>query len=118
PEDDQRRKPSYRFDQADVRWLQAAVSFARAGLNIAGAYDWGSAARLVLGRPGREGVHVKLRDAQKMHAAGDLIAQGLQHSLQCRDLALAETDDDREWMPNPLQKNHPMPLQVDEQLYE
>ena len=26
---------------------------------------------------------------------------------------LAETDDDREWVPNPKQQSHPMPLPVD-----
>ncbi len=27
-------------------------------------------------------------------------------------------DDEREWLPNPRQKNHPLPLPVDEVLYQ
>ena len=30
---------------------------------------------------------------------------------------LAETDDDREWVPNPRQKSYAMPLAVDDKLY-
>jgi hypothetical protein len=35
----------------------------------------------------------------------------------CRKAYLAETDDEREWLPNPRQKNHPLPLPVDDELY-
>ena len=31
---------------------------------------------------------------------------------------LAEVDDDREWLPNPKQKSHAMPLTVDDALFD
>src|SRR5262249_14948635 len=39
-------------------------------------------------------------------------------SDRSRAAYLAETDDDREWVPNPHQKNHPMPLEMDQQIYD
>jgi hypothetical protein len=119
PPGDPRRKPTFHLDVADVHWLRAAVSFGRAGVQVAQAYDWTALAPVVIRRGrGIQEVRIKLRDPKKMHRAGDLIALGLSESLACRDAALAELDDDREWMPNPRQKSHPMPLEVDAELYE
>jgi len=42
---------------------------------------------------------------------------GLGFAERCRAAYLAETDDDREWVPNPRQKSYAMPLEVDVQLY-
>ena len=44
--------------------------------------------------------------------------RGLGHSDASRRAYLEETDDEREWLPNPRQKNHPLPLPVDAALYE
>ena len=40
PEGDPRRKPTFRFDDGDVAWARAVVSFERAMLDVLLAYDW------------------------------------------------------------------------------
>lgn len=113
-EDDARRRPTFRFDVADVAWLRALIHFQRAVLAVGGAYDpnftWRSrhAQSLVL----------KLRDPKKLLAAQALVLSGLTHAEHCRALVLAETDDEREWLPNPKQKSHALPLPVDDALFE
>jgi hypothetical protein len=50
--------------------------------------------------------------------AGELALVALGHAERCRKAYLAETDDDREWVPNPRQRDHPLPLPVDAALYD
>lgn len=116
PEDDPRRKPTFRFDRADVYWLQAMVSFQRAGLAILNGFDLGNASGLIRG--GAEALTLKLRNPEELERARTSILAGLEQARSCRTAALAELDDDREWLPNPRQKNHAMPLKVDEALYD
>src|SRR5262249_5702622 len=47
-----------------------------------------------------------------------LILDGLGYADRCRAAYLAETDDTREWLPNPRQHDHPIPLEVDAALYQ
>jgi len=115
PKDDPRRKPTFRFDVGDVHWARAMIAYQRAILDIALAYRFDdianaphSDARLV----------IRLADASRLKSARARILEGLEHSARERDAYLAEKDDDREWVPNPHQKNHPLPLPVDEALYE
>jgi hypothetical protein len=61
---------------------------------------------------------LKLGQPERIQAARERILFGLDQSEKSRRLYLAETDDDREWVPNPRQKNHPLPLPVDAALYE
>lgn len=118
-EDDPRRKPTFRFDVGDVTWARAFVAFQRAAMDVLLAYDWTEVTKLAEGRrrdrPRR--VVLRLRDAGRMTAARSLLLQGLDLSDACRRAYEAEADDDREWVPNPRQRSHPLPLPVDEPLY-
>jgi len=117
-EDDPRRKPTFRFDDGDIAWARAFVAFERAALDVALAYDWSDAAKIA----SRHGdmpakIVVRLVDPGRIEAARARILEGLAQSDASRRAYLAETDDDREWVPNPRQHNHPMPLTADEGLY-
>jgi HPt (histidine-containing phosphotransfer) domain-containing protein len=113
-EDDPKRRPTFRFDVADVSWLRAMVNFQRAAIAVGGAYD----PNVTFASRNKEKLVLKLRDGAKLLVARDLALAGLKHASKCRELILAETDDEREWVPNPRQKSHAMPLEVDDALFE
>ena len=96
------------------------VSFQRAFLEIILAYKWTELDSLVQsifrGPPPKITIYLAHRD--RIHHAKKLILAGLGHADQSRLSYLAETDDDREWVPNPQQKNHPLPLPVDQALFD
>jgi hypothetical protein len=119
PEADPRRKPTFRFDQGDVYWARAFVAFQRAAIDLALAWDLGDLAQLA-GDDGREAkvVRIRLRHPERVRAAREQLEKGLESSEQARQAYLAERDDEREWMPNPRQKDHPLPLPVDQALYD
>ena len=114
PDDDPRRRPTFRFDVADVAWLRAMIHFQRAVIALGGAWD----PNITFASRNQEKVLLKLHDPAKLLAARDLALAGLTHAAHCRALVLAEVDDDREWLPNPRQKSHAMPLTVDDALFE
>lgn len=120
PEGDPRRKPTFHFDVGDVYWARAMVSFQRASLQLVLAYRWTELDKLIRG----EGIFslptivIKLESKDRVIKARDLFVQGLQYSRRSRTEYLAETDDDREWVPNPTQKNHPLPLPMDESIFK
>lgn len=119
PEDDPRRRPTFHFDDGDVAWARAFVAFQRAALDVLLAYDWTQVAAIVARRSERpDTIVIKLTDPDRIVAARARILEGLAQSETSRRQYLAETDDDREWLPNPRQKNHPMPLPVDQALYD
>jgi hypothetical protein len=119
PEDDPRRKPTFRFDEGDIPWARAFVSYQRAALDLLLAYDWTELAGAVLDRGDRPAkIVIRLVDKGRVAQARARILEGLDHSDASRLAYLAETDDDREWVPSPRQKNHPMPLTVDSALYD
>lgn len=118
-EDDPRRKPTFRFDHGDLLWAQAFLSFQRAFVNMLLAYRWSEAKHVL-----RDGLEEKgarlvfhLIDASRIAVAREQLQQALVLADKTRRAYLAETDDDREWVPNPHQKNHPLPLPVDDALY-
>jgi hypothetical protein len=115
-DDDPRRRPTYRFDVGDADWARAMVSFQRAFVEIVLAYRWNELDKL-LGR-GDKRIVIRLADAERVKHARKLIVAALEYSDRSRAAYLAETDDDREWLPNPRQKNHPMPLEITPQIYE
>ncbi len=115
-DEDPRRRPTFRLDAGDVQWARAMVAFQRALLDLVVAYRWKDLLGFKESR-GEGVLVVHLDDAGRVHAARDRILEGLDHSDRARRAYLAETDDDREWVPNPRQKNHPLPLPVDEALY-
>jgi hypothetical protein len=117
PVDDPRRKPTFRFDAGDVAWARAFVGFQRAALDVLLAYDFSEAGALAEGHDGHAGVVLRLVHPERVVEARRLILEALDQSDLARRSYLAETDDDREWVPNPRQKSHPMQLPVDEKLY-
>jgi hypothetical protein len=114
---DPRRRPTFRFDRGDVSWGRAFIAFHRAALELVLAYDWTGIEQLTADRE-PEVIRFRLDDPKRISRARDLILEGLDHADQARLDYLAETDDDREWLPNPLQQDHPMPLPVDRALYD
>jgi len=117
PEGDPRRKPTFHFDLGDVFWARAMVSFQRAAFNLVLAYQLPEMGELMAAS--RESViTIKMVDLARVHQARDLILAGLDHADRARKEYLKETDDVGEWVPNPEQKNHPLPLPVDQLLYE
>jgi hypothetical protein len=125
PEGDPRRRPTFRFDAGDVAWARAFVSFQRAALDVVIAYDWSDLSRAIGERGGRgerserpDEIVIHLTTPARVTAARERILEGLDHSDEARRSYLAETDDDREWVPSPRQKSHPVPLPVDQALYD
>ena len=114
PPNDPRRRPTFRFDAADVEWLRAMVHFQRAIVAVAGAYD----PNITFASRRKEKLMLKLKDPAKLLAARQFALAGLDHAEACRQRVLAEVDDDREWLPNPKQRSHAMPLTVDDALFE
>lgn len=119
PEGDPRRRPTFRFDRGDADWARAMLSFQRAVMELILAYRWSELDKLFFGR-GDAPVKmvIALQDGARVKRARELILAGLRHAERCRAAYLAETDDDREWMPNPSQKSYPIPLDVDAALYQ
>jgi hypothetical protein len=115
-EGDPRRRPTYRLDTGDADWARAMIAFQRAFGELVLAYRWSELDKLLaVGSP--EGLTIRLGDKRRVQRARELIVSGLGFADRCRTAYLAETDDDREWVPNPKQKSYAMPLEVDPQLY-
>lgn len=119
PDADPRRMPTYRFDAGDVLWARAFVTFQRAAIDLLLAWDWTGVEPLLQRRgPKPDRIVIKLAHRDRFDRARELLLKGLEHSDASRRAYLAETDDDREWVPNPRQQNHPLPLPVDAALYD
>ncbi|MCA9670922.1 MAG: hypothetical protein KC503_35240 [Myxococcales bacterium] len=116
--DDPRRRPTFRFDVGDIYWARAFVAFSRAALDLALAYDWRDIETIVRHARRRGELRIPLVDKGRVIGARAHVLAGLRHSDAARRAYLAETDDRREWLPNPRQKDHPLPLPVDAALYE
>ena len=99
-----------------------SLNFQRSLLQLGLAYEWPDPRALMEADRGRgdggRSVVIELKDVGRVHRARDLILEGLASADACRRLYLAEKDDDREWVPNPRQKSHPLPLPVDRALYD
>jgi len=117
PDGDPRRKPTYRFDRGDALWARAMLSFQRAGVELVLAYRWSELDKLFAGGDDKLHMTIKLIDPGRVSHARALVLAGLGFADQTREAYLAETDDDREWVPNPRQKSYAMPLAVDPKLY-
>ncbi len=118
PEADPRRKPTFRFDHGDVSWARAFVAFQRAIIDFVLAYDGGDLDGVLATGSKKRVVRIRLLHPERVRAAREQLWMGLRRSRAARAAYLAETDDEREWMPNPRQKNHPLPMPVDDALYE
>jgi len=118
PASDPRRKPRFRFDRGDVSWARAFVAFQRALIDFVLAYDFGDLDGVLPTHSKKRVVRIRLLHPERVQAAREQIWMGLRRSRAARAAYLAETDDEREWMPNPRQKDHPLPMPVDDALYE
>jgi hypothetical protein len=114
---DPRRRPTFRFDHGDVNWARAFIAFQRAAINLTLAYDWTGLEQILADRE-PEVIRFELVAPERVAQGRALILDGLDFADRARRDYLAETDDDREWVPNPVQQNHPLPLPVDRQLYD
>jgi hypothetical protein len=112
---DPRRRPTYRFDRGDALWARAMIAFQRAGTELVLSYRWSELDKLFAGDEPR--ITIKLVDPGRVKHARELVLAGLGFADQTREAYLAETDDDREWVPNPRQHSYAMPLAVDAELY-
>ncbi len=117
PEGDPRRRPTFRFDVTDVHWLRALVGFERAALELVRTWDVAPLAQLAVRRGSLHTVTLPLKSAERARHAHQLLLGALDESAACRASALREIDDDREWVPNPRQRQHAVPLPVDDALY-
>ena len=118
PEGDPRRHPTFRFDVGDVSWARAMVSFQRAVGELLLAYRWSDATKHKdENGESPDPLVIHLIAPERVKHARELVLAGLELSDQSRLQYLAETDDDREWVPNPKQKSYAMPLPVDVKLY-
>ncbi len=115
PEGDPRRRPTFRLDHGDVIWARAMLAFQRSLIHLAVAYDWSGLASM---RGKVAHLRIKLSHPEDIARSRELALAALDHAERCRQAYLAETDDDREWVPNPRQKSHPVPLEVDQRLYD
>jgi len=113
PEHDPRRRPTFRFDLGDLSWARAMLSFQRAAGELFLSYRWSD-----LEDKGAQPLVVHLTAPERVKHARELVLAGLEFSDRSRQQYLNETDDDREWVPNPTQQSYVMPLPVDAKLYE
>jgi hypothetical protein len=114
---DPRRRPTFRFDTGDADWARAMIAFQRATGELVLAYKWSELTLLFASFGGGEPITIRLIDPPRVTRARSLILDGLGFADRSRIAYLAETDDDREWVPNPRQRNHPMPLEIDDAVY-
>lgn len=118
PEGDPRRRPTYRFDVGDAEWARAMIAFQRAAIEIILAYKWSELDALFASWNPQGKIVIRIDDKARVRRARSLVLAGLEHADRCRLAYLAETDDDREWVPNPQQRSYAMPLAVDAALYD
>jgi len=122
-EDDPRRRPTFHFDVGDAYWLRALLHFLQAATQVLTAYTF-DASTLAGGMQAIQGddleaidVTLRLEHPERIEKARVLVERGIELARQARSAYLAETDDVGEWVPNPRQKHHPIPLPVDAALY-
>lgn len=121
PEGDPRRRPTFRFDAGDIEWARAMIAFQRSIGELVLAYRWSELDNLFTlfsHDAQKQPLVIRLTDPARIQRVRELVLAGLEHADRCRAAYLAETDDDREWVPSPRQKSHPVPLEVDEALYQ
>jgi hypothetical protein len=116
-EGDPRRTPTIRFDYGDVQWALAYIHFHRAVFDLILAYDWAMITRFD-SKMNEDGMFtIKLISPERMAQMRGHLLAGLSLSNESRKSYLAETDDDREWIPNPGQKSRAMPMPASKELY-
>lgn len=118
PAGDPRRRPTFRFDVGDALWARAMIAFQRAAGELVLAYRWSALDQLLSRDTRDQPLAIRVTEPARVKRARELVIAGLDHADRCRAAYLAETDDDREWVPSPRQQSHPVPLAVDDALYQ
>jgi len=124
PDDDPRRRPTFRFDIGDIYWARAMIAFQRSMISVVLAYTFPDDTiaeleeKLFRSQSSDRRLILKMTHPEYVKHARSLILRGLTFADEARKEYLLETDDEGEWLPNPNQKNHPLPLPVDEKLYQ
>jgi hypothetical protein len=100
--------PIINVDQSDVYWALAYCNFAEAALNLVLSYDLS----------GGDHGQIVLADPERVRSAAyHRLLEGIRDSVKLRASLLAETHDDREWIPNPRQTHTSFPLPMDKQTF-
>jgi hypothetical protein len=97
-----------RLDQADIQWALSYHYYAEALLEILLSYQY----RRDADTPSDQ--VIRLVHPENMRRARALLVAGLETSEKMRLSALAETDDDLEWLANPRQVNTAFPVPLDD----
>lgn len=98
-------KATIRLDQTDIYWALAYHHFIEAVVEAVLSYDF-----LQDANPLRQ---IRLVDRDGMRRVQERFVAGFQTSERMRIAALEETDDDKEWLPNPRQANTVFPVPLD-----
>lgn len=117
PDDDPRRKPTIRFDHGDVMFGRAYVAMQRALLDLLLAYDWSELDGLYA-EPAAEMFTLRIEAPERMGQARSRILEAIDFADAARRAYLAETDDDKEWLPSPTQQNRATWSRLDAEDYE
>ena len=118
PAGDPRRRPTFRFDVGDAYWARSMIAFQRAVGELVLAYKWSDLDKVFGALSELTTFTLKLTDRDRVKRARELVLAGLGFVDQCRVAYRAETDDDREWVPNPRQHNYSVPLAIDDAVYQ
>lgn len=118
PSDSPEAKPEISFDHGDVVWAIAHISFQRAAVRLLMSLNIEDI-DYILNNISEDLTVLKIRiNKSDISVARTCIMEGLKYSGKARMIYLSEDDDDNEWIPNPRQKNHSLPLPIDETLYK
>lgn len=93
----------FRVDQSDVQWLLGYHYFLEASAELSAAFDNG---------PGT--LALRVRDPAALRRAHGLLLAGVNSSEKLRQLVLAETDDEEEWIAYPGQRSSVFPETLSE----
>ena len=93
----------FRVDQSDVQWLLGYHYFLEASAELSAAFDNG---------PGT--LALRVRDPAALRRAHGLLLAGVNSSEKLRQLVLAETDDEEEWIAHPGQRSSVFPETLSE----
>ena len=96
--------PVVNVDQSDIHWALAYCNFLEAAMNLVLAYD--------LKGQGFESI-VLTQPERIRTVAYRRMLEGVRQSMKLRESLMDETDDDREWIGNPLQADTSFPLVMD-----
>ncbi|QBE64942.1 hypothetical protein [Pseudoduganella lutea] len=97
-----------RIDQTDILWGLSYHYYVEALVEVLLSYQYQRDAGT------RSDQVIRLAHPENMRRARDLIVTGLKTSEKMRLSAMAETDDDMEWLGNPRQAGSAFPVPLDD----